>query len=101
MRGPATGSGEGDRGVSVLANPRPHYPQRAQRLGVQGSVTVLITIGSDGRVIDAVVRQSSGDGELDREAISTVRNRWRFAPARRGGMPVEESALLTVRFELR
>ncbi len=99
--GVSPGSGEGDRGVSVLANPNPRYPPRAQRLGIQGSVTVLITIGSDGRVVDAVVRESSGDADLDQEAISTVRNRWRFAPARRGGMTVQETALLTVRFHLR
>jgi len=32
--------------------------------------------------------------------VTTVRERWRFLPARRGGVPVESRATVPIRFRL-
>jgi TonB family protein len=44
--------------------------------------------------------QGSGARELDRAAVEAVR-RWRFAPATRGGQPVEGSVQVPITFNLK
>jgi protein TonB len=55
----------------------PVYPAAARKDGVSGSVGVRITIGADGRVVDAVVTRSIP--QLDQAALDAVRQ-WRYAP---------------------
>jgi protein TonB len=45
-----------------------------------------------------VVLESSGHAVLDASALDTVRTRWRFVPARRDGIPVEDSVQVPIRF---
>ena len=47
------------------------------------------------------IRQSSGYGMLDTSAAETVRERWRFVPARRNGVPVESTVTVPIRFRIR
>jgi protein TonB len=37
---------------------------------------------------------------LDDAAAETVRTRWRFVPARRGGTPVESTVSVPIRFRI-
>jgi protein TonB len=82
----------------ALERPAPAYPERARRLGREADREVAVTVGRDGRVLDAKVVEGHGD-EFDREAVAGVR-RWRFAPARRGNEAVASRATVTVRFRL-
>lgn len=68
-------------------NTPPPYPAVARRMGDEGEVRIDVHVGTDGRVIDIRLRQSSGSAMLDRTAIDTVR-RWRFTPATVDGQPV-------------
>jgi protein TonB len=65
---------------------------------VEGRVLLRVWILDDGGVQDVKVYRSSGDESLDRSALSTVRDRWRFAPGRRGGFAVPCEVILPIRF---
>lgn len=67
------GEGEGRQ-------PKPDYPPYAQRAGQEGTVVVRLTVGTDGRVLAAEASSPSPWGALNREALRTVREKWRFQP---------------------
>jgi periplasmic protein TonB len=78
---------------------QPPYPPAMQRAEMEGSVTVRVLIGVDGRVlrVEAV--------RVDQEAfLATTREwalrKWRFRPATRDGAPYEAWIVKTVRFTL-
>jgi len=81
-------------------NPLPTYPAIARRRAQQGTVTVSVLVGADGSVERAEVADSSGFDTLDDAALETVRSRWRFVPARHGGLAVESWVLVPIRFAL-
>lgn len=59
----------------------------SRRLGETGRVVVRVLIGVDGRAQDARIERSSGFERLDRVALETARERWRYVPGTRGGVP--------------
>jgi len=60
--------------------PLPEYPYQAKRANITGSGVCVITVDtSSGKVTDAMMAQSTGDGILDKVTINTFR-RWRFKP---------------------
>ena len=70
----------------------------ARRLGLEGTVVLRVVVAADGRPASVTVLQSSGYDVLDTSARETVRTRWRFVPARRNGIPVEDSVQVPIRF---
>lgn len=70
-----------------LNNAPPPYPAISQRLGESGRVVVRVLIGADGRAQEARIQRSSGFDRLDRLALETARDRWRYVPGTRGGVP--------------
>jgi protein TonB len=78
---------------------RPDYPLDAFQARVQGSVDVMVTIGTDATVKEAHVYQSSGNDSLDRAAVEAVR-RYLFRPARRDNRIVEAQAVVTIDWEI-
>ena len=62
-----------------------------------GDVWVLVSVGADGRLADALVTRYT-HRELVGEALYAV-GRWRFEPARRDGQAVRACAELHIRFE--
>jgi len=109
--GAGIGSGAGDGscggGVQVAhadygASPAPAYPSRSRQRAEEGTVTLHILIAADGSVARIEIAESSGFDDLDRSALETVRQRWRFVPARRSdGHPIESWVLVPIRFALR
>jgi protein TonB len=95
------GDGSGGAQPAYGSNPRPPYPLAARRLGLEGRVLLEVVVRPDGRAATVRVRQSSGYGMLDDSAVETIRTRWRFVPARRGGMPVESTVTVPIRFRIR
>ena len=74
-------------------NAPPEYPWTARAQGHQGRVILSVWVDADGDADRLDVLQSSGYPTLDRAAMEAV-GRWRFRPARRGG--VETGSLLYV-----
>lgn len=70
----------------------------ARRLNLEGTVVLRVFVGTDGSPTRVEVMTSSGHDSLDGSALDTVRTRWRFLPARRNGVPVEDSVQVPIRF---
>jgi protein TonB len=83
----------------VLAMFQPDYPGAMVRQGMEGKVTVRVTIGADGRVID-VERLSATDEAFWLATQRHALRKWRFRPATRDGVAVSSSKVLTVHFRL-
>lgn len=63
------------------------YPPVSRRLGEQGSVILRVLIGTDGRVQESQLLQSSGFDRLDQAALAGVKRRYRFVPGTVDGRP--------------
>jgi len=77
----------------------PPYPQQARQQGVEGTVVLRLTVGTDGAPTDVRVSKSSGHPALDDAAVVRVRQA-RFAPALKDGEPVSTSITFKVKFRL-
>ncbi len=56
------------------------YPPQALRRGIEGTASIAVEVGPDGRVTSTRVLKSSGNRVLDRAAQRNLM-RWRFDPA--------------------
>lgn len=85
---PAVNSGVMHTAVLADANAcrKPDYPARAARMGEQGTVSLALLVGVDGKVASARVQGSSGSRELDRAAVNAL-SLCQFKAATRGGVP--------------
>ena len=80
--------------VQCLSCPKPRYPKRALRRGIEGEPRILITINSDGRVQSVQLERSSGNPEIDRAALDAGR-RSRFQAIEGGAkVPVSYSVVI-------
>lgn len=77
----------------------PPYPIALQREGLEGSVTVRITINEQGRVIACDLVKATNRAFYD-ETREQALKRWRFRPATSDGVPVQSQQTLTVHFQL-
>ena len=84
-------------------NPRrivlPTYPSERLRQGVQGTVVVEITIGTDGKVSQTKV-VSAPDNLLSEAAVQAI-GQWVFDPPTKDGSPRTFRARLPLEFRLR
>jgi protein TonB len=103
----AHGKGEGHGPNGSLSaqpaygvNPKPPYPFVARRAGAQGVVLLRVRVRANGTVAEVQLAHSSGFAPLDDSALQTVRERWRFVPARQGGVPVESWVEVPIQFVL-
>ena len=78
------------------------HPMGSPRAGrvahVQGTVMLLVHVGTDGSVTETRLLRSSGFCPFDIEALSGVKS-WRFSPGMRLGEPVAAWRLLNIRFD--
>ena len=103
--GIANGAGRGGDGGSSArpeygVNPKPYYPLIARRLGAQGVVLLRVQVREDGSVANVELARSSGFAMLDESASRTIRESWRFIPARIDGIPVESWVEVPIKFVL-
>lgn len=91
----------GTEGPGLLRAPKPPYPWGARRAGFEGSLVVDVDIAKDGSVRDARLAQSSGREDCDRAALETIRERWRFEPARWNGHAVDWRERVVVVYTLK
>ena len=67
----------------------------------QGTTSVRMTVGTDGRVADCDVTRSSGSTSLDNATCSILKRRARFTPAKdSAGNPISDTYSQTVRWVL-
>lgn len=85
--------------AAYLRNPPPEYPPVARRRGEAGTVLLSVWVEADGRAGEVSVRQGSGSARLDRAALDAVR-RWRFVPAKNGGVALASRIEVPIIFRL-
>lgn len=83
-----------------LRNPHPAYPEEARKAGQQGVVHLRVQLDERGSILSVSLSRSSGYPLLDERALSTVREKWRFKPARRGRAAVASDVVIPIRFTL-
>jgi protein TonB len=68
--------------LALLGTARRHklYPEAARERGWEGRVAVELVIGADGTLAAANIRQSSGHGLLDREALEMLKRAATMTP---------------------
>ena len=86
--------------AAYLRNPKPSYPAMAQRRGMEGLVLLYVEVSKKGAPLSITIKQSSGYTLLDKAALRAVKA-WRFAPAKRGGIPVSAGVEVPIRFSLK
>lgn len=91
--------GSGIEPPRLLREVKAEYTDEARRRALTGDVVLEIVVRRDGSVGEVTLLQGLGTG-LDQRAVSAVRQ-WRFAPARRRGMPVDVVVEVAVEFTLR
>ncbi|MCB5426533.1 TonB family protein [Altererythrobacter sp. CC-YST694] len=82
--GTGQGGGGGGRKLEKIAgdiNSAKDYPKKSRDLRIGHSVTILLTVGTDGRVTDCTVTEPSPDAEADAITCRLARERFRFNPA--------------------
>lgn len=77
----------------------PRYPLESRRRKEQGTVLLRLLIGTDGRVAQISIAQSSGFERLDQAALQAARS-WRWQPMIRDGHPVEVRGVMPIPFVL-
>ena len=105
--GPGEGGGTGGGifhvggGVSpprAIYQPEPEFSEEARKAKYQGTCTLGLIVGTDGRPTNIRVLSSLGMG-LDEKAIEAVKN-WKFEPAMKDGHPVRVEIAVEVDFHL-
>ena len=91
--------------VKAMQDPRyasafhPDYPPALRRAGLEGSVTVRVTIDAGGRVTAVELVKATNPAFFDETREQALRY-WRFKPATSDGAAVESQQTLTVQFHL-
>jgi len=86
-------------GLGSSNNPKPNYPYRAKKLGIEGRVVLLLTIGKTGKVENIKVETSSGNKSLDKSAYTTL-SHWIFEPALHNGSAIIATTKIPIVFKL-
>ena len=82
----------------LASNAEPKYPASMLRAGVGGTVVVLAEVDAQGNPVNVRVVERSGERDLDRAALSAVKQ-WRFEPAMRNGKAIATSVKVPVDFK--
>nr|WP_310522171.1 energy transducer TonB [Polymorphobacter sp.] len=77
------------------------YPDASRRAEEQGVARVSFVIDVDGKVSSCNVTSSSGSPRLDDATCKIIMRRFRFNPATRDGVPVQETKSQPVRWQLK
>lgn len=90
---------------AALRDPRfardfqPDYPVSKLKLEIEGTATVRVLVGTDGRVRQVEVIRAT-DPDFAKATEKQALRAWRFKPATRDGVAVEDWQTLTVRFDI-
>ena len=79
--------------------PKPAYPSSALKAKIEGTVVLNLSIDAKGKVTDAKITRSSGVAALDEAALRGVR-KWKFTPAKRGGVATPSIVRAPIAFQL-
>lgn len=85
---------------AAMARFQPDYPPELIRADIEGSATVRVLVGSDGRVKAVELVSATQPGFFEATRRQALRF-WKFRPAASDGAPIESWRTMTVRFQIR
>jgi protein TonB len=85
--------------ADYLHNPQPRYPLMSRKRHEEGEVLLRVRVDAQGHPETVKIHTSSGHVRLDRAASSAVQ-KWRFVPARQGGLNVAAWVVVPIQFNL-
>jgi protein TonB len=88
-----------DTDVIPMVQIPPAYPRGPKQAGIEGYVTMAVTIRPDGTVSDVSVLESKPRRLFDKAAVDAMK-RWKFRPKVVDGNPVSQRARQTIEFKL-
>jgi TonB family protein len=94
---PPVGDSATRRPATKVKHVSPIYPPAARDAKISGTVVLQVTVGADGRVLDAQVLRSIP--ELDQAALDAVRQ-WEYVPQLVNGVPTPFTMAATIQFSL-
>jgi periplasmic protein TonB len=87
------------RDMRFAAAFQPDYPSSLLVREIEGSATIRVLVGTDGRVREAVV-VSATHPDFGRAAMRQALKAWRFKPATRGKEAVEDWVTIPITFQI-
>jgi TonB family protein len=93
----APGLSEADSNVLLIKRVAAQYPPLARQARIQGTVTIEVTVNSDGTIKH--VRLISGHPMLAPSAIEAIQQ-WRYKPYVLDGKPVEFTTIVNLHFSV-
>ncbi|HEX8504262.1 MAG TPA: TonB family protein [Hymenobacter sp.] len=90
----------GDAAYAKFIGQNARYPEAALAKGISGKVYVSFVVDEDGRITDAEIARSAGDG-FDEEALRLIRLMPWWNPGKMAGKPVRVTRTLAVPFVIR
>lgn len=83
-----------------LRNPKPPYPPLSIDNNEEGVVRLKVMVEENGYPSSVELSKSSGYPRLDKSALKTVREKYRFTPATRLGVPIRSVYTFNIVFKL-
>ncbi len=83
--------------VAAVKTPPPQYPLELACMGVGGTSTFQVTIGTDGKPSEIALLSGAGNPQLDELARTAVQG-WQFKAATRNGAAVPATIQVPVSF---
>lgn len=87
----------GDLKMYKFIERKKNYPQALQEQGISGNVTITFDVSTDGRVINAKVKNGVS-GVLDEDALRVVRSMPKWEPAIENGSPIQSSRSVIIKY---
>lgn len=87
------------RDMRFAAAFQPAYPSSLLVREVEGSATICVLVGTDGRVREAIV-VSATHPDFGKAAMRQALKAWRFKPATRGNEQVEDWVTIPITFQI-
>ncbi|MBK8230953.1 MAG: M56 family metallopeptidase [Candidatus Eisenbacteria bacterium] len=85
--------------ASMEDGPMP-YPEAERQAGITGTVVVEIDIDAEGKVTRTAIKEEiEGHPAFTEQALLYV-PKWKFVPAKKGGVPIASTVILPVRFQV-
>ncbi|MFD2037647.1 energy transducer TonB [Belliella marina] len=75
------------------------YPTQARRMGIEGTVTLVFVVNTDGSLQDIEILRGL-DGGCNEEAIRVIKNAPKWEPGKQRGKPVRARMRMPIRFKL-
>jgi protein TonB len=91
---------DGDTPPMPMNRTQPIYPNSLLKKGIGGKVMISCVVDTDGQVTATTIKQSSGQPELDKAAVTAV-SRWKFKPAKRQGKNFKATCNVPFTFEVK